>query len=515
MNLVATVAIGMILGSHGQAPTPRRCDELARLALPATRITLAQVVPAGGFRVPAATLRLVPHPRRLVQDVESLPAFCRVVAETTPTTDSDIRIEVWMPVAGWNGTLVGVGNGSLTGSIRYDELGPALRAGYAVASTNRGHDGGRHDASFGLGHPEKVIDFGYRAAHEMTVKARALVVAFYGRPAGRAYWDGCSAGGGQGLMEAQRFPMDYDGIVAGAPGNYTTHLMAGHAWTAQATHATPARYIEADGFALIHKAALDACDALDGLRDGLIEDPLRCRFDPAVLLCRDGGRPGCLTQPQVEAAREIYAGPKNPRTGQQIFPGLEPGSEMQWGAEAGTPAAPIAASFFRYLVFRDTAWDLSRLDFDRDIELADSLLAGVLNATDPNLTPFISHGGKLLLYHGWSDGVIAPQNTVDYYDDVVKIVGRQRALDAVRLFMVPGMQHCGGGDGPNRFDALRALDRWVTTGQAPDRIVASHVSGSKVDRTRPLCPYPAVARYTGRGSIDDAANFVCASGDGR
>jgi feruloyl esterase len=513
MQLRIAAALVAIAGSRASASTAGSCPELARLALPNTRITLAQVVPAGNFPIPAAATvsRFPPQLAVARQAVQNLPAFCRVTAEINPVEDSDIQIEVWMPVTGWNRKLVGVGNGAFAGGIRYDELGPALRQGYAVASNNTGHDGGGADASFGLGHPEKVIDYGYRAAHEMTVKARALVEAFYGRPAERAYWDGCSAGGRQGLMEAQRFPDDYDAIVAGAPATNHTQVMVAEAWAGRATHSTPASYIPRALYAVIHKAALDACDAQDGLKDGLIDDPRYCHFDPGVLLCPAGESAGCLTAAQVEAVRRIYAGPTNPRTGEQISPGLEPGSEMLWSRDAGTPPAPIAVSAFKYLVFGDTTWDLRSLDFDRDVALADRLLGRVVNATDPNLEPFIGRGGKLLLYHGWSDQAIPPLSTVDYYERVVKAVSSARARDAVRLFMVPGMQHCVGGDGPDHFDALAALDSWVETGKAPERIVAAKVVAGRTVRTRPLCPFPQVARYTGTGSIDDAANFLCAA----
>lgn len=512
LTLPAVVTLlSAALGSHAPLAGATSCDDLAHLALPHTRITQARVVPAGESSVPAAARRFLTP--RLRPTVDDLPAFCRVTAEIAPTTDSDIRIKVWMPVAGWNGRLVGVGNGGWSGFIRYDELAAALRGGYAAASTNTGHDGAGHDASFALGHPEKLIDYGYRAVHEMTVEARTLVMAFYGRAAQRAYWAGCSSGGRQGLIDAQRFPLDYDGIVAGAPANYMTHLVAGDVWTAQATHASAASYIPPGSYALIHKAALDACDAVDGLEDGLIGDPLRCHFDPGVLLCRAGQQTGCLTAPQVEAARKIYAGAVNPRTGESVFPGLEPGSEGQWRAMAGPPEPPIVASYFKYMVFEDSTWDYRTLDFDADVARADSLDTAVLNATDPDLGPFIAHGGRLLLYHGWSDGLIAPENTVHYYERVVKTVGSERASEAVRLFMVPGMYHCDARGGPSPVDLLRTLDRWMATREPPQRIVTAHVGGSEVHRTRPLCPFPQVARYTGSGNADKAASFVCRSPD--
>lgn len=492
------------------------CDSLSQLKLPSTKITLAELVPPGKFPLSRKSVSGPPAgpPYAMVRNaLDHLPTICRVVASISPTPDSDIHIEVWMPLSGWNGKFEGVGNGGWAGELPSSYLGmfAAVRDGYATAATDTGHLGNAGDASFAAGHPERVVDFGYRAVHEMTLKAKAVVAAFYGKPAARAYWHGCSTGGKQGLTEAQRYPLDYDGIVAGAPANYWTHLMAGDVWSAQATHSTPASYIPRSKFALIHKVVLDACDAQDGVKDGVINDPLRCHFDPGVLLCKYGEQDDCLTEPQVDAARKIYSGATNPRTGEQVYPGLEPGSEMQWGVMAGSPEPPIVASFFEYLVFRNPKWDFRTLNFGQDIALSDKLYGHILNATDPDLSKFIAHGGKLLLYHGWSDGLIAPQNTVNYYDSVLARLGRDKIENSVRLFMIPGMQHCGGGDGPHQFDEMAVLDRWVKSGKTPDRIVTEHRNGPSMDETRPLCPYPQTAKYTGKGRTDDAANFVCSS----
>jgi feruloyl esterase len=378
-------------------------------------------VPAGDFKIPGAPLTAPP--------LRQLPAFCRVTAHITPATDSDIKIEVWLPLNDWNGKFQAVGNGGWAGTISYGELAMALQSGYASASTNTGHDGDGSDASFALGHPEKVTDFAWRAVHEMTLKAKALISAFYGKSPAFSYWNGCSTGGKQGLKEAQNFPEDYDGIVAGAPANYWTHLMAGDIWTAQATHSDPAAYIQPAQFSLLHKAVLKACDAVDGLTDGLIEDPRNCHFDPAVLACkegRQGSQEDCLSGQQIEAARKIYAGAINPRTGEQVFPGLERGSEMQWIVFAGSDEPPIVASYFKYLLFKDPNWDFRKLDFDKDVALADKFDNGLIAATDLNLKPFVTHGGKLLLYHGWNDGLIAPRNTINYFNAVRKFSARRR-----------------------------------------------------------------------------------------
>jgi feruloyl esterase len=304
------------------------CESLASLALPNATITSSAVVAAGEFVAPP-TGRGGPAPASF----KEVPAFCRVLATLKPTSDSDIKIEVWMPAAGWNGKLQSLGNGGYAGAIGYPGLGAAVAEGYAAASTDTGHVGGT--ANFALGHPEQLLDFAYRGVHEMTVASKKLIAAFYGNAPKRAYWNGCSTGGRQALTEAQRFPNDYDGIIAGAPANYTSHMTAGQLWIGQAVHKDEASYIPPAKYPAIHAAVLAACDAYDGVKDGVLEDPTRCHFDPGVLACKDGDGPSCLTAPQVEAARKIYSGPVNPRTKQQIFPGLEPGSENGWAGLAG------------------------------------------------------------------------------------------------------------------------------------------------------------------------------------
>jgi feruloyl esterase len=484
------------------------CESLASLALPNTTITAVESVAAGGFAPGGARGRGAGAAAPAA--IADLPAFCRVSATLKPSTDSDIKIEVWMPVSGWNGKFQGVGNGGWSGNIPYAALMTALRRGYAAAATDTGHEGG--SGQFALGHPEKLVDFGWRALHEMTLKAKSLIATFYGNGPRLSYWVGCSSGGKQGLKEAQRFPEDYDGIVAGAPANYWTHLVTGSIWVAQATLKDPASFISREKYAVIHDAAIAACDAADSVRDGVIEDPARCRFDPKVLQCTGGDASGCLTAPQVAAARKIYGSAKNPRTGQDIFPGMAIGSENGWAALAGGPnPLSIAADHFKYVVFKDPNWDFKTFDFDKGVELADAIDKEFqLNANDPNLKAFVARRGKLIMYHGWNDQLIAPQNSINYYRAVASAIGGESlSRESVRLFMVPGMAHCSGGDGPNSFDMLTALEQWVEQGRAPERIIASRAANGVVSRTRPLCPYPQIARYTGSGSTDDATNFVC------
>ena len=464
-------------------------------------------MPTGGFTPPGGAA---------APAFATLPSFCRVMAALRPTSDSDIRIEVWLPLPraegtpgqnAWNGKLQSVGNGAWAGTLPYPAMATALATGYAAAGTDTGHTG--NTAKFVPGHPEKLVDYGYRAVHEMTVAAKAIAAAFYGNAPRLSYWNGCSTGGRQGLVEALRYPADYDGIIAGAPVNFRTHQLTWELWVAQAVHKDEASYIPPVKYPAIHRAALDACDARDGLKDGLIDSPQACRFDPNVLVCRAGDTDSCLTTSQVEAARRIYAPAVNPKTNQEIFPALQPGSELGWAGLAGPQPVGEAVEFFQYVVFNDPAWDFKTLAWDTAAEAADRAAAAVINVTDPNLTPFFARGGKLLLYHGWNDQLVAPLNSVNYYQQIVSTVGRSTADASVRLFMMPGMNHCAGGEGPNTFDRMAVIERWVEQKQAPTRIEASHATSGRVDRTRPLCPFPQVARHTGTGSIDDAASFVC------
>jgi feruloyl esterase len=489
------------------------CESLASLVAPGMKIILAQAVPAGTFAPPASFSGSLPPGDMTVVPYKDLPTFCRIEAMLTPSNDSDIKIEVWLPPASaWNGKFMGIGNGGWGGRIYEDRMGLPLTRGYAVAATDTGHEGIEDDVSFALGHPEKLIDYGYRAVHEMTVKAKAITAAYYGEGPKLSYWDGCSCGGKQALTEAQRFPAEFDGIIAGAPSNYMTHQLAQIIWVAQAVHKGEASYIPPERYPAIHNAVLAACDALDGVKDGLIGDPTRCKFDPIVLECRGSDGPTCLTAPQVEAARKIYAPATNPRTKQQIYPGFALGSELGWARQAGPRPAAIPNSYWKYVIFKDPNWDYKTLNFDSDVSRADRIDNGSLDATDPNLKAFFARGGKLLHYHGWADPALSPLNSVNYYKSVLDRIGNaSKVRDSYRLFMVPGMVHCRnpGSEGPNNFDMISAIEQWVEKGKAPDQIIASHRTDGKVDRTRPLCPYPQVATYKGTGSTDDAANFSC------
>lgn len=425
------------------------CEDLAKLVLPHVKIVLAQTVPAGSFAPPAGANAVA---------FKELPTFCRVAAEAAPSGDSDIKIEVWMPVSGWNGRFQGQGNGGFAGGISYGSMSGALRQGYATASTDTGHSAGGTAASWALGHREKVIDWGYRGIHEMTQTAKAIVTAFYGSKPQHSYFGSCSNGGRQALMEAQRFPDDYDGIIAGAPANFWTHLLANALWDAQATTSDPASYIPQSKLPAIAAAVNAACDAQDGVADGILNDPRQCHFDPASLLCKNGDSEACLTAPQAAALRKLYEGAhdKNGR----IFPGFLPGAEEGpggWQLWITGPAPgrgllfAFANGFFSNMVYEKPDWNYKVADLTQATRTADEKTGAILNATDPNLEPFRKHGGKLILYHGWNDPAIPALNTIDYYSRVLTTMGGQNTESFVRLYMLPGVQHCGGGPGPFSF----------------------------------------------------------------
>lgn len=436
-----------------------------------------------------------------------LPSSCRVSAVLRPTPDSEIGIEVWLPAqAAWNGKYQAVGNGGWGGSLNTGDMAQALARGYATSSTDTGHSGGR--ASFAPGYPEKLIDYGYRSVHEMTVAAKALIAAYYGIPTKLSYFVGCSSGGRQALMEAQRYPQDYDGIVAGATTNNFTSLMFERINVAQATLAKPQDYIDPTLYPVIHRAVLKACSS----HADVLDDPLSCRYDPIEIECKSGKTSDCLTPSQVSAVRRIYKPLTNPRTGQLIFPPMERGSELVWKTLAGGPQPILLADdFFRYIVFEKSDWDFRTLNFDGDVAFARAKADKVLTSTDPDLRPFFAHGGKLLQYHGWTDQQVMPGNSIHYFNAVRSKVGAKIADASHRLYMVPGMNHCGGGDGPSHFDMLSALEAWRENGRRPTTIPAAHETDGKVDRTRNLCPYPQISTYRGTGGEADAASYACVS----
>ncbi len=527
----------------GQSGKPVTCEALAKLDLAEATITMAQVVRPMEFKLPAQTgggpggqgaqggptgagaaggpgaaggqggppagggggMALAPYDPK---DTTNHVSFCRVAATLKPSGDSNIKIEVWMPLQGWNGKMMGAGDFGWAGSIMYGGLLIGLEHGFTTVSTDTGHDNSQGNGAFALGHPDKMVDYGWRAAHLMTVNAKQFIKAFYGQAPKHAYWWGCSLGGQMGLTEIQRFPEDYDGAIIGAPASPIVELNAEQIWPSLVVAQDPARQLTRAKAAMLHQAVMDACDELDGAKDNELENPMACHFDPATLLCKGEDNDKCLTAAQVEFVQMLYQGPVNPQTGESLFPGAAPGTEANFGGYSATNAMGVATALFKYMIFQDPDWDWKTLDMVKDVAYGRAVLRTINEADNPNIKPFFDRGGKVLWYHGWMDGT-NPMESVKYLNAVKKTVGEAVTNEHVRLFTMPGMGHCSGGSGCDVFDKLAEIDKWVETGRAPDRIVASKVSGGKVIRTHPLCAYPTVAKYKGTGSTDDAENFVC------
>ena len=499
------------------ASAQQSCESLASLKITNVTITSATAVnPPPDFDVPSTPGRFGTPPGQKV----SVP-FCRVAGYATPTSDSHIDFEVWLPIpANWNGKFIGVGNPGFIGDIRFGGLAREVARGSAAASTDTGHSDinptSEAPDAWAIGHPEKVADWGHRAVHETAVAAKALIRAYYGKPQTLSFWSSCHEGGNQALTEAQRYPNDYDGIAAGDPAYYITRLQAGSeylAWVNVKDGVKAPGYIPPSKYPIIHRAALDACDALDGARDGFIEVPTRCHFDPQTIQCPGkADLASCLTAPQVETAKKIYEGAKF-ADGTQLYPGFEPGSELGWGVMiTGPEPLSINNGFFKSVVYEDPKWDFHTFDVDRDTKFAESKYGAVVDSHNPDLSAFKAHGGKLLLYQAWEETAIPPTSLIGYYSSVLAKMGdTPQTRDFVRLFMVSGMGMCPGfGTGGNgAFDALDVVMKWRETGKAPDKIIASHRVGSEVDRTHPACPYPQAAIYKGTGDVADAANFTC------
>jgi feruloyl esterase len=454
-----------------------------------------------------------------------VPAFCRVTGVIAP----EIQFEVALPL-NWNRRIYMRGNGGYAGEAldappRVAQRNAALMNGFVAVQTNTGHDAGTEPLATFAQNLQKTIDYSFRAVHTTIDTAKRLARAFYDRPASYSYWDGCSTGGRQGLMSAQRFPGDFDGIIAGAPVLNFTGTMMQFAWNTRALAKAP---ISFEKIAKVADAVYKKCDAADGAADGLIENPKTCNFDPAADLpkCSGAETPDCFTAGQIETLKAIYAGVTS--NGMHVFPGV-PLSAEKSGTPFLNPAAPSESgwgfwllskegparqfqygeTFFRYMAFgkADPGYDLGRFDFDKDPARMGAIHA-MLDATDPDLSAFRSRGGKIVMYHGWSDTALSPYMSIGYYEQVTEKLG-PATKDFMRLFMVPGMFHCRGGIGVDRIDALTPLINWVENGTAPARLVGARMEGEKIVRARPLCPYPQTAHYTGSGSLDDAANFAC------
>jgi len=506
------------------------CDSasLASLPLEHARVTSATRIAAGASAIPGTQLSTAP-----------LPAFCRVRGEASSGPGSEIRFELWFPEgSAWNAKLLVTGNGGYSPMLAYGDMAMALRRGYAVLGGDTGHQSDNpDDLTFVVGHRERMLDWGTRSIHAITGPGKSIAAALGAKPVRRAYFFGCSTGGHQGVAELEAYPDDFDGVIAGAPGNNRVRLNAGFLWQYRANHvahddSTP--ILTPASLALVGRAVVAACDANDGVRDGVIDDPRDCTWTPDTLKCADGASATCLSPAQIAALKMMYAGAKNPRTGAPIYPGWPKGSEAPvvgpdgtvlggWNRYWGTNA-PARADFWRYWVFEDPSWNWWSFDFDRDLAVADAKAGSAIDHTSADLGAFRRRGGKAILYQGWADPVVSAYDAIAYYERVRAAQGSQSATDGfLRLFMVPGMAHCARGAGASNFgnqggeapvcdaehDLIEALDAWVERGAAPDRIIASRVENGAVTRTRPLCPYPRRARYAGRGNPDDAASFAC------
>jgi hypothetical protein len=525
----------LILLTANVASAQPACDKLANVTVGTATITSATLVPEGPYVPPSRPGAPAAGPQ------PTLPAHCDVRGVIRPTSDSEIKFAMWMPVAGWNGKYRQEGNGGWAGNIPLPAMVDPLRRGYVTAGTDDGHEGG--GADWAVGHPEKLVDFGHRAVHEVAVHARQIIKTMYGREPERSYFMGCSDGGREGLMEAQRYPADFDGMVLGAPANRWSGLFTAFVWNELAQLKTPDSLIPQAKLPLIQNAVLAVCDRKDGVEDGLLEDPRTCRFDPAVLTCKGADDGKCLTAAQVEALTKIYGGPKNPRTGEQIYPGFLPGTEAatwsNWISHTDpkqTIQAVLGNPYYGQAVLENPKWDVRTMDFDKDVALGDTKAAPILNSSSPDLRSYRARNGKIIQYHGWGDSAITALASIDYYEAVRKFMTsfpdakRQSPApieDFYRLFLVPGMAHCSGGIGPHAFgsrgavsdatmkdpsrDIFAALERWVEQGTAPEQLIGSGVDTKDASKpmTRPICLYPQVAKYNGTGDPNSAGSFAC------
>jgi hypothetical protein len=535
--------VGVAVAALGGGALPAfaaSCEQLAQLKLADTHISLAQSVAAGAFTPP------VPSWAKTSMQPAAIPtAFCRVTGELHPTSDSNIKFEVWLPAAGWTGRYESVGNGGFAGSIRYDSMRNPLLAGSAVASTDDGHDApaiGPTSADWAFGHPEKIIDHGHRAVHLTAITAKAITAAFYGHAPAHNYFVGCSKGGQEAFMEAQRYPDDFDGIVGGAVANQWTDLFSSMMWSQNLNLASKEGYLSPEDLAKIGTAISAACDTVGGVKSGFVQDPLRCEVNLKSI---------GLTPAKLRTYEALHQGPKD-HAGRPTYAGHAYGSENPgWqdtisatnfeAAQTEAQMSMYGANFYRNFVYQDKSWSFHGFDLEKGRADAVRVVGNSMNAEDVHFAGFKAHGGKLIQYAGMVDSIVTPLSSVKFYEAVVAADGHKSDADApgadapgadalartqqfYRLFLAPGMGHCGGGPGPNQFgqaggggdaehDLVAALEQWVEKGVPPTRVVAMKFVGDDktkgVAMTRPLCPFPQVAHYQGTGDVKDAANFVC------
>lgn len=508
----ASVVTAALLGPAAAHAASHDCAGLAGLTLLHAAVTAAEDVQ----QYPPADQVDPKGPPPLKEP------FCRVRITATPTPDSDIRIELWIPSGdGWNGRYLQVGNGGFAGRVPYRSLMAGVRKGYATAGTDDGHeaikDDDSTDASWALHHPQKVIDFGYRALKQTTDLSKTVLAAYAGPPK-FSYFNGCSDGGREALMEAQRFPADFDGIVAGDPANDWTHLQGAGAIGQQALFSQKTAFVPISKLPALQAAARAACAD----ETGVIENPLTCHFNPATIQCKGADTDECLTTAQVATARKLYGGTRDKR-GRLIMPGLEPGAEAAengWGrwviGETPTGGDPSLAYKFNHnfmadVVYGDANYDIKRFNYDRDMPVIQKKFAPILNSTSPDLSAFKARGGKLIQYHGWADPAIPAKTSILYFNSVQRKMGNTAGF--YRLYMAPGMLHCAGGPGPSAIDMQGAISAWVEKGKVPDRIIAAKFAddnpGKGLVRARPLCPYPQIAQWDGKGDKAKPESFTC------
>ncbi len=478
------------------------CESLAKLTLPNTSIITAKIVKTGEFEFPPHPPGSGGYPSNM-DEAKTMPPFCMVAATIRPTSDSLINIEVWLPPTGWNGKLLGAGNGGWGGRISHAAMITGILRGYAGTSSDSGHDvvEDNGSGSYVLGHPEKVVDLGYRAEHEMTIKAKAIISAYYGTAPKHSYFVGSRLGGYQGLAEAQRYPEDYDGIVAEAPFTSFALSTAAQLWPYWLVAQDKSRIIPREKFAAIHQAELNACDEFDGLKDGVIGNPLACRFDPQTMLCKAADAPDCLTASQIDFLKKLYQGPANSRTGKVIVPGVVPGTEQE-GTLTSAASEPRSSTLdlFKYIVFQNSNWEWKTFNWDSDIEK--TIAATPMLTTNSDIKAFTGRGGKLLMYFGWSGSQEAAQ-AIGYYNEAVKNIGSSKAASALRLFAIPGQTN------DSLFDKIAVMEQWVEQGKSPDQITGTYYSGGKPSRTSLFCAYPQVAKYNGAGDSSRAESYAC------
>jgi feruloyl esterase len=530
---LAPLSVFALLGAVAIAPCAHAasCESLMGLALTNARIDAAVTVPAGSY-TPVGTTTAV----------QGLPAFCQVHGVATPVSGSNIGFELWLPQQGWNGKLEMFGNGGYSSAIEYPNMGAQLARGYATLGTDTGHTGS--DPDFAVGHPEAIVDWGHRAVHQSVVEARAVIHQFYDADPMHSYFAGCSTGGHQAFMEAQRYPADFDGIIAGDPGHNRTHLNMGFLWEFLRDHPQGRDnepLLPASKLPMVTAAAVKACRPADTLRNGglanepFLNDPRDCTFDPASLQCRAGDQADCLTSAQVAVVKDIYAGPHNPRTGALIENGYVPGSEAAkppgWASyfqDFNGRNAPARTNFWSIWVFGDPNWNWWSYDFDATAKATDDKLAADLNAMSADLEPFRLRGGKLITYHGFADPVVPPLDSINYRQRLIDAQAAHmpqaagaatdsasaegRVNDFYRLFMVPGMAHCSGGPGADSFSMQSALEDWVEHGTPPSQVTATKfandVASSGAAFSRPLCVFPGHAFYVA-GDQTKAGSYEC------